>query len=74
MYNNLGTGLGLFICKTLVNKMGGEIECNSEWNSGTTFSFWIPQISLEEPYVSYEYIYIYIYILGRKNIKCYRLS
>lgn len=34
-----GTGLGLNICKQLVELMGGKIEAEGERNKGTTFSF-----------------------------------
>ena len=34
-----GTGLGLSICKNLCGIMGGEIQCSSEIDKGTTVSF-----------------------------------
>ena len=37
-----GTGLGLWICKQLCNKMGGDIKVYSEVNKGTSFVFYIP--------------------------------
>ena len=37
-----GTGLGLTICKNLVEMQGGKITVNSKVNEGTTFSFFIP--------------------------------
>ncbi len=40
-----GTGLGLVICKKLVDLMGGEITCNSQIHQGTTF-----EIQLNLPY------------------------
>lgn len=36
--NEKSTGLGLSIVKKFVTAMGGEIECNSQVNEGTTFS------------------------------------
>ncbi|WP_158800318.1 hybrid sensor histidine kinase/response regulator [Pedobacter sp. L105] len=38
----MGTGLGLFICKQLVEMQGGEISVKSNPGAGTTFSFFIP--------------------------------
>ncbi|RNB83408.1 cell wall metabolism sensor histidine kinase WalK [Brevibacillus fluminis] len=36
-----GTGLGLAIARELVHAHGGEIAIESEWNEGTTVTFWI---------------------------------
>lgn len=38
----LGTGLGLYICKNLVELQGGSITVKSNTGAGTTFSFFIP--------------------------------
>jgi len=37
-----GTGLGLWICRQLCNKMGGDIKAYSKVNEGSTFVFYIP--------------------------------
>ncbi len=41
-----GTGLGLVICKKLLVAMGGEIEVQSRWGAGSTFTVTLP---LEPP-------------------------
>jgi len=38
---NEGTGLGLWICKQLCNKMGGDIKLFSQINGGTSVIFYI---------------------------------
>jgi signal transduction histidine kinase len=42
-----GTGLGLYICKQLVQLQGGEIGVESKENAGSTFSFFIPYKKIE---------------------------
>jgi len=40
--NYEGTGLGLSLCKKIVNNMGGEISIESESGKGSTFHVDIP--------------------------------
>ncbi len=43
--NSKGSGLGLFITRETVTKLGGRIEVNSAFGEGTTFTVFLPQDS-----------------------------
>jgi PAS domain S-box-containing protein len=38
-----GTGLGLVLCKEVIEKMGGKISADSKFGEGTTFRFTLPR-------------------------------
>jgi len=40
-----GTGIGLFVCKTLVDRWGGMIHVDSSDNEGASFTFSVPLVS-----------------------------
>lgn len=42
--NSRGLGLGLFLCRTLIERQGGQIGAMSEVGSGTTFWFSLPLV------------------------------
>jgi signal transduction histidine kinase len=43
----LGTGIGLYVCKKLIANHGGEIDCTSDEKS-TTFSITVPRVVTEQ--------------------------
>lgn len=41
-----GTGVGLYIAKEILNKVGGTILVNSEWRKGSSFLISIPNLAI----------------------------
>ena len=39
-----GEGMGLAFVRTLLHRLGGRIDCQSEFGVGTTFSFMLPRV------------------------------
>lgn len=43
-----GTGLGLFLCKGIIDAHGGKISAQNNFNGGATFEFTIPILNKEQ--------------------------
>lgn len=42
-YGKEGTGIGLVLSKSIVERMGGSVNVESEYGKGSTFRFLVPQ-------------------------------
>jgi signal transduction histidine kinase len=42
-----GTGIGLYVCQTLADALGGRIDVESVLGKGSTFSITLPRKSIE---------------------------
>jgi signal transduction histidine kinase len=47
--NESGTGLGLTICKEIVERHGGRITLKTAVGLGSSFTVWLPPTPAEEP-------------------------
>lgn len=43
-----GTGLGLYLCRTVIESFGGHVTLSSTPGQGSTFGFVLPQLSAEQ--------------------------
>jgi PAS domain S-box-containing protein len=48
-----GTGIGLFIVRSIVEKHGGRIKVLSELNNGSQFDIWLPRVETELDYYNF---------------------
>jgi PAS domain S-box-containing protein len=46
--SSIGTGLGLYICKEIVNKLNGDLSVNSSLGDGTTMTIILPESTIHE--------------------------
>jgi signal transduction histidine kinase len=44
-----GSGLGLYICRELVEQMGGQLTVSSRYGGGSTFTVMLPLVPAERP-------------------------
>jgi len=56
---NSGVGLGLWVTKQIIEKMGGEIKLYSEEQKGSSFVFYIPVVPAEETMLTMASFYEY---------------
>ena len=47
--NERGSGLGLILCRELVEKQGGTIRAESQLNTGSTFTIILPAAGSDQP-------------------------
>ena len=47
--NPKGIGLGLYICKKLANKLGGDVTATSVWGEGSNFNLSVPIKEIKQP-------------------------
>lgn len=64
----IGTGLGLYICKNLVELQSGKISVKSTVGAGTTFSFFIPYKKNSGSNIDSEYVDDPVSLLNGINI------
>lgn len=64
----VGTGLGLYICKNLVELQSGKISVKSTVGAGTTFSFFIPYKKNSGSNINSEYVDDPVSLLNGINI------
>jgi signal transduction histidine kinase len=46
--SSIGTGLGLYICKEIVNKLNGDLAVASKPSEGTTMTITLPDLNTHE--------------------------
>jgi CheY-like chemotaxis protein len=64
----IGTGLGLYICKNLIELQSGKISVKSTVDTGTTFSFFIPYKKTSERNINNEHVDDPVSLLNGVNI------